>query len=105
MTGAGRELLHKGFSALQPGKISKASRSALRGRNKVLIRFIPHRTTRLLPSRATSRRLSCCKVVAGSGPCFVNNIERRFCSSPETSEPGGGYHLPDARFPRLYAQA
>ena len=44
ITGAGRALPHKGLSALQPGKSSKASRSALGGRKRALIRFIPHRT-------------------------------------------------------------
>jgi hypothetical protein len=42
--GAGRALPHKGLSALQPGKNSKASRSALSGGQKTLIRFIRHRT-------------------------------------------------------------
>jgi hypothetical protein len=44
ITGAGRELPHKGLSALQPGKNSKTSKSALGGRKKALIRFIQHRT-------------------------------------------------------------
>ena len=45
ITGAGRALPHKGLSALQPGKNSKASsRSALGSCTIALIRFIPHRT-------------------------------------------------------------
>jgi hypothetical protein len=40
MIGVGRALPHKGLSALHPGKMSKASRSELRGRKKALIRFI-----------------------------------------------------------------
>ena len=45
-TGVGRALPHKGFTALQPGKTSKASRTALVVPTKALIRFIPHRTPR-----------------------------------------------------------
>src|ERR1035438_4647282 len=43
--GAGRALPQKGLNALQPGKNSKASRSALGGRKKALIRFIRHLTS------------------------------------------------------------
>src|SRR5450631_2539291 len=44
IVGAGRALPHKGFSALQAGNARKASRTTLRGRQKVLIHLIGHRT-------------------------------------------------------------
>src|SRR5260370_8909549 len=50
MIGAGGALPHKRLSALQPWKTSKASRSALRGRQKALIRFIYYRTLGCLVS-------------------------------------------------------
>src|SRR5882672_2369160 len=43
-TGAGRALRHKGLSALQLGKRSRASRSALRGCQEARIRCIHHGT-------------------------------------------------------------
>src|SRR5271167_1249878 len=46
ITGAGRALPQRRLSALQPGKNSKASRSALSGRKESLIRSIRHRTPR-----------------------------------------------------------
>ena len=42
--GAGRALPQRGLSALQSGRNSNVSRSALSGRKKTLIRFIRHRT-------------------------------------------------------------
>lgn len=44
ITGAGRVFPQKGLSALQPGKNSKESKSALSGSKRALIRFIWHRT-------------------------------------------------------------
>src|SRR5215472_2173164 len=44
ITGAGLALPHRGFSALQPGKNGKTSRSALSCRKETPIRFIRHRT-------------------------------------------------------------
>src|SRR5271166_2613163 len=46
ITGAGRALPQRRFSALQPGKNNKASSSALSGRKESLIRSIRHRTPR-----------------------------------------------------------
>jgi hypothetical protein len=56
------------------------------------------------PSRALERHPAIeVAVESQSGASFVNNIERRFRSPPEPTEPGRGYHLPDARFARLRA--
>jgi hypothetical protein len=44
ITGAGLALPHRGFSALQPGKNGRTSRSALSCRKETPIRFISHRT-------------------------------------------------------------
>ena len=46
MTGVGRALPHRGFSALQPWRTIKASGSATTGRNKTPIRFIRDRSMR-----------------------------------------------------------
>ena len=46
MTGTGRALPHKGLSALQPWRTSKANRSTLSGRKQVLIGFMRDRTMR-----------------------------------------------------------
>src|ERR1022692_519531 len=62
MLGAGRALPHKGLSALQAWKKSKASRSTLSGRKKALILFIWDRTIGwdrygCRPSRTLSKRV------------------------------------------------
>ena len=44
MIGAGRELPHRGLSALQPWNTSKATRIVLAGSKRAPIRFILHRT-------------------------------------------------------------
>jgi hypothetical protein len=46
MIGVGRALPHKGLSALQAWKTSKASGSALRGRKQARIRFMRDRIMR-----------------------------------------------------------
>lgn len=56
ITGTGRALPHKGLSALQPGKNSKAIKSALGGRKNAPIRFIQHRTPGSLRETAIGTR-------------------------------------------------